>query len=124
MKTFLITFAVLLILISSAAAQTPTAIIVPYDTAKFSWAWTQATGGPVAEFRVKCGAVSKVYTITKILVDPTARTVPLSQIVTSVGKYFCAVSAANQYGESNMSNEVFFDAGRVPADATGFSVGN
>ena len=124
MRTFLFSLAIVLTLASSAWAQTPTAIIVPYDTAKFSWVWAQGTGGPVAEFRVKCGIVAKVYTITKVLVDPTARTFPVSQVVTSVGKYFCAVSAANAFGESGASNEVFFDAGRAPADATGFSVGN
>ena len=84
----------------------------------------QGTGGIATEFRLKCGAISKTYTFTKIIPDPAARTIPLSQVVTTVGKYFCAVTAANQYGESGASNEVFFDAGRVPADATGFSVGN
>lgn len=126
MKTFLFITAILLA-VASAEAQTPTAILVPYDTAKFSWTWTQgsgATAGTATEFRVKCGAVSKIYTLTKVIPDPAARTIPVSQVITAVGKYFCAMTAANQYGESGASNEVFFDAGRVPADATGFSVGN
>lgn len=41
------------------------------------------------------------------------RSVALSVVTTVESKYFCVVSAANSYGESDNSNEVSFDAGTV-----------
>lgn len=96
-------------------AQTPpTSIAVDYTKAKLSWGWTQGTGGMVEEFRVKCGASAGAYTRTKVLTDPAVRSVLIKDVIGTVGRYFCVVTAANATGESGPSNEVAFDAGLVP----------
>ena len=90
--------------------------------AKFTWTFFQGTGGAVASFHVKCGAATGLYTITKAITDPTLRTLPVNQVVTAVGTYFCAITAANQYGESAPSAEVNFTAGASPVAPSGFTV--
>src|SRR5262249_51132206 len=118
-RIFAAVIATLVLLCGVSHAQTPTAIVVNYNTAKLTWTWTKgapANDGDATEFRVKCGAASGQYTITKVLADPAARSVAVSAVVTQVGQYYCAVSAANQFGESGLSNEVFFLAGKMPAN--------
>ena len=97
-------------------------ISVDITKARLSWTWTQGTGGAVSEFRVKCGATAGSYTGTTVLTDPTARSVPVQQVVSGPGNYFCVVTAANQFGESGSSNEVPFAAGNAPAAPSGLQI--
>jgi len=106
---------VLMVLLASLAyAQAPAVISVDIAKARFSWSWAQGTGGPVAEFRVKCGTVSGTYPTVKTIVDPAARSLAVNQVISTPGAYFCVVTAANQFGESLPTNEVSFAAGNVP----------
>lgn len=111
---------VLWALASPAIAQT--VLSVDITKAKLSWQWSQGPAGPASEFRVKCGAASGAYTKTTVLVDPAARTAPVLSVIAGPGKWFCAVSAANPYGESGSSNEVTFDAGSVPVAPTNATI--
>ena len=104
-----------------ATAQVTT-VAVDITKAKLTWTWTQGTGGIAAAFRVKCGTIAGTYSILVSLPDPAARSVAVSAVITATGRYFCAVSAANQYGESTNSNEVSFDAGTVPVAPAGFTI--
>lgn len=99
-----------------------TVISVDITKARLSWTWTQGTGGAVMEFRVKCGPTTATYTTTLVLPDPAARSVPVQQVVSGPGNYFCVVTAANQFGESGASNEVPFSAGNVPVAPSGLQI--
>jgi len=63
-------------------------------------------GGPVAEYRVKCGPEPGNYTLPVARIAPPATRLPVERAVPGPGTYFCVVQAANQYGESEASNEV------------------
>ena len=88
--------------------------VVDLNKARMTWTWTQGTGGPVTAFRVKCGATSGSEAILVSIPDPLARSVAVNTVV-GTGKSYCRVHAANAYGESGASNEIFLDAGLVPA---------
>ena len=105
-----------------APAWAQTVISVDIARARLSWNWTQGTGGAVTEFRVKCGPTAGTYTSTTVLADPATRSVPVQQVVSGPGTYFCIVTAANQFGESGPSNEVPFAAGNVPAAPSGVQI--
>ncbi len=123
-----------LLLANFAHGQIPTGILVPYDTARFQWAW--AVGAPphdgnATEFHVKCGTLSGVYTISHTVIGGDVRTAFVKDVLPQVGAYFCTVVAAAQFTdsagavstqESPPSNEVAFSAARVPGPAAGFSV--
>lgn len=110
------------LLVGPAAASAQAVISVDIAKARLAWSWAQGTGGAVAEFRVKCGPATGTYTSTTVIADPAARSVPIQQVVSGPGAYFCAVTAANQFGESGPSNEVPFAAGNVPAAPSGFQI--
>ena len=105
----------------SADAQTVVAIDI--QRATLLWDWTQGTGGAATEFRAKCGQVSGTYTKVTILANPAARSMPVKDAILGSGNWFCAVSAANRYGESGLSNEVPFDAGDIPSNPSNVRVG-
>lgn len=115
------TIAALCALPLAAYAQTPTTVAVDITKAKLKWAWTQGTGGPVSEFRIKCGEQTGVYTTAKAVAN-TARELTVASVISAPGLYFCAVFAANEFGESGPSNEVSFKAGNVPLSATGMVI--
>jgi hypothetical protein len=75
---------------------------------------------------MKCGNAAGSYVkFTTIVRAPTATgpyEMPLSQAISGTGNWFCAVSAANQVGESGLSNEVNFEAGAIPVGPTGLVV--
>jgi len=89
-------------------------IAVDLQRAKLSWEWAQGDGGVAESFHIKCGAATGSYTILVAVADPALRIYPLSAVVTSPGRYFCTVSALNQFAESANANEVSFEAGLVP----------
>ena len=87
--------------------------------APFSW------GGPVEDatpsaaesYTIKCGgAAGGPYTLTKAVIGtPPPTTLPVNQVVTSAGTYFCVVTASNAGGEGPPSNEVSFPAAWSPS---------
>lgn len=107
----------LLLVPAPVAAQTA----VDLNAAKFAWDWTQGTGGAATEFRIKCGTTTGVYP-TVVAVGPTLRTYPVSQVIGGAGTYRCIITAANQYGESPPSGEVFFAAGAGPSSPGNFRI--
>jgi len=113
MRVFFLSLGCFLCLSGLARSQ-PTTISVDIAKAKFTWSWTQGTGGLVEVFTVKCGPASGSYDILVDLADPAARSVPVNQVVTASGTYFCVVTAKNTFGESGASNEVTFQAGQIP----------
>lgn len=99
-----------------------TVLAVNLDTAKFTWTFTQGTGGVVKEFRIKCGAATKTYTIVFKPIAPTAREQLIKPVITGSGKYFCVVVANNDGGDSPPSNEVSFTTDTPPAAPTNLQI--
>lgn len=81
--------------------------IMDATKAKLVWAWSQGTGGPVEKFTVRCGLQTGVYTASKDIVDPSARSTPLLPFVGAPGQYYCMVAAVNTGGAGN-SSEISF----------------
>lgn len=97
-----------------------------------AFTWTQPTmdmnGTPttVAANKVSCGAAPRTYTIHHTTSVATT-TVPISDVVTALGAYYCAAKAINTSGEeSGYSNEIFLElldpALLVPAAPSNFGV--
>ncbi|HTH63247.1 MAG TPA: hypothetical protein VL563_01090 [Gemmatimonadales bacterium] len=95
---------------------------VDLDKATFAWDWTQGTGGAVTEFRIKCGPSVGVYPNVTVIPNPAARTFPVKSAIAGAGVYHCILTAANQYGESLPTNDVFFAAGVTPSSSSNFRV--
>lgn len=114
MKTFLVFFIVVFIIIGFANAQSPTTILVDFNKAKLVWNWDKGVGGDVESFKVKCGISSGNYNIISSVDCPECREILVSNVINSPGEYFCVVTAFNRFGESIPSNEVHFEAGLSP----------
>ena len=111
-SALLVCFAVLVVTAEGRAQS----IAVDINRAKLAWTWTpDATSGTPSEFRMKCGATSGNYTKVTVVADSNAREMAVKDAITGNGNWFCAVSAANQFGESGLSNEVPFVAGAAPS---------
>jgi hypothetical protein len=110
----------LLFLPALASAQSQS---VDINKASFSWAWAQGTGGSVDSFTIKCGPTSGNYNAFSQITDPTARTLPVKNVVgNNNGNYFCVISASNAFGESPNSSEIFFGVGAVPLPPSSFGL--
>ena len=59
-------------------------------------------------FTVYCGNGTRAYTVETFLPDPLATEIPVSDVVTADGDYYCALTASNSAGESAYSEEVHF----------------
>lgn len=96
----------------------------PVDLSKaaFKWTWVQGTTGMVEKWHLRCGPTTGSYSLLKELIDPAARQMPINQIITAEGTYFCVISAVNSIGASAPSTEVSFRAGKVPGPAATFEV--
>src|SRR5262245_48522437 len=95
---------------ASAFAQT---VHVDLNKASLAWDWVKGTGDDATGFKTKCGLSAGTYTIIKSW-GPTIRQVNLKDAITTPGKWFCVVTAFNDFGESGPSNEISFNAGAVP----------
>jgi len=120
MKTLLL--ALFLLAASATFAWGQTTLAVDIEKATLTWTWAQGTGGAVDEFRMYCGATPGVYDPAFVISDITTRSVLVLDILSGPGTYFCAVSAADAFGESRLSNEVTFDAGNIPLPPTDLKV--
>lgn len=99
-----------------------TDVTVDIAKANMSWSWSQGEGGAVEKWLIKCGPTAGSYTSTVQLAVPAARSIPLTQVVSTVGEYFCVVAATNTFGPSANSNEVRFIAGKAPNAAIDFTI--
>lgn len=96
----------------------PTSVTANIDRTSFGWIYTQGTGGPVQTWLLRCGATPGNYTMQVEFPETGARTIPIGQIVPSVGTYYCAIAGRNAAGTSRLSPEVAFLAGKLlPGDA-------
>lgn len=125
MKAMCLAITFILASVGFAHAQ---ALNVDINSRSFVWTASivDATHPAPTSYNVKCGVATKVYTII-VPVTPVApaltppTTVPVKAILTP-GMWFCAVTAANQFGESPPSNELTLNAGYAPAAATAFGI--
>lgn len=125
MRKFLLSTALLGLLGFASISEAQSSLTVDFHKASFTWQWAAAPApneGTPTEFRVKCGATSGVYTITKVVPGASTRTIKVDQVIAAPGSYVCAVFAANQFGESGASNEVTFSAGTTPGPANNFAI--
>lgn len=102
---------------------------VPVDYTKGHLAWTEdPLAGVPTSYTMKCGPTSGgPYTKTKNYpvappLTTSAGNIPISDLVTVSGTYFCVVSASSIIGESANSTEVTFQAGRLANVPTGLAV--
>ncbi|MFQ5765446.1 MAG: fibronectin type III domain-containing protein [Rhodospirillales bacterium] len=87
---------------------------------KATIAWDAATGGGTpTTYHVKCGDTSGSYKHPQVDVPADRTTLAVKAAIPGLGRYFCVVTASNQFGESGPSNEISFDVGREPAAPTG-----
>lgn len=108
--------ALLVALCSGAEAQTT----IDLNAANFYWDFSQGTGGPVTEFRIKCGPAVGDYPNVTVVPNPAARSFPVRNAIGGPGTYHCILTAANQYGESAPTAEVFFAAGVSASSPSNF----
>lgn len=113
MKRLVLAF---LLLPSAAMAQSS----IDINLANFYWDWAQGTGGAVAEFRIKCGPAVGNYPTVTIVANPAARNFPVKNAVSGQGTWHCIMTAANQYGESPPTGDVFFAAGVSASSPSNF----
>lgn len=108
-------FCLAFLAVTPASAQV--LIAVDIDLASLSWD-APVGGGTVAEYRVKCGSASGIY--TKITPVPApAISIPVRDAIDGLGIWFCVVTSRNQFGESGPTNEITFEAGMKPGAPTG-----
>ncbi|HEV8344781.1 MAG TPA: hypothetical protein VGR30_20670 [Candidatus Binatia bacterium] len=102
-----LTLAALIMLLLTACKRTD--IVKDPDKAKLTWQWQpQGKEDRALEFRVKCGTASGRYDLPIVRVPFPKLEVPLKEVATKPGRYFCVVTAANQAGESTATDEVNF----------------
>ena len=112
MKTLTsLTLLLALVIPALAAGGTDFGIIDPATT-NLAWDWTNVTKQQVRAWLFDCGPTSGTYTKhVDYLVPPQTivRAVPLSQVITAPGRYFCRLSVQVSTGEeSARSNEISF----------------
>jgi hypothetical protein len=100
-------------------------VSVDINKSSLSWTWVKGTqagvnDGVPTEFRLYCGPASGQAGVTAVAVPYVAAannsySVPIKTILDNTGEFYCAATAANQFGESEKSNEVHFFVGVVPA---------
>lgn len=88
-----------------------------------TFTWNAPVGPqPVSTYTVKCGnALGGPYPLAASIAAPTT-TLPVANVVTIRGTYFCVVTASNIAGESGASNEVSFQVETAPSPPGGFTV--
>lgn len=109
--------------VDEADAQIPPSLSVDLNLAQLEWTWVKGappTDGLPDEFLVKCEKPTGESKITSMMA--IARAAPIRQVITGSGDWFCVVTAKNKFGESGVSNQVFFAAGATPSSPTGVKV--
>jgi hypothetical protein len=102
-------------------AKSQSTLSVSIKTAKLTWKWEQADGGPADGFNVLCGTSSGSYT-KKTVISATARSAAILQVIDGYGTWFCAVEAFNDTGVSARTNEVTFRASDIPVNPSDLAI--
>ncbi len=98
-----------LISLYAVACRRPDTVVKDLDKAKLVWQWqAQGKSDQASEFLIRCGTVSGRYEFPAVRVPFPNLEVLIKQVVTKPGRYFCVVTAANEFGESSPSNEISF----------------
>lgn len=97
----------------------PTTLTADIAKASLQWQWTQGTEGPVEKWQIRCNSPQAITQVQVELVAPTARSIPIPQIITAVGTWTCTIAAVNVAGPSSASPAVTFTAGRT---LTGYTI--
>lgn len=79
-------------------------------------------GGTAATYHVQCGDTAGNYNHPVVDVAAPNTEIEVKLVVPTLGVYFCAVSAENQFGVSGNSNEINFTVGAIPGSPTNLSV--
>lgn len=99
-----------------------TTLSVDITRTNLVWTWAKGAGGDVEKWIFRCGPDSGSYSIMVELPAPTARSIPIAQVVTTPGKYFCTIAASNRFNTSLPSAEVTFEAGRAPGPVSSLKI--
>lgn len=103
------------------------AVPIDYTKAHATWSENSPVFAVPTSYTLKCGTVAGgPYTKTKNYpVAPPLTTasgvVPISDLVSAPGNYFCVVTASNILGESANSTEAGFQGGAIPSVPTGLA---
>ena len=118
MKKVLVALVLVALMVAPVMAQAP-----KVSLSKGTFSWTPGQGvEPATEFRMYCGNTADALALAAT--TPAANsTMPVSDAITTGGEYFCAVAAANDFGESDKSNVVNFIAGDAPGTPTNLNIG-
>lgn len=95
---------------------------VDMGKAKFTWVWSQGTGGMVENWRFTCQQTGQSTPVIKLIPDPAARTALLSAVISAEGDYSCTLAATNGAGASAETAPVTFQARKVPVAATSLTL--
>lgn len=116
-------FALVALAFAATAEAQVSSLAIDISKAQFSWDYVLGKVGTPSEFNIKCGLASGKYTIIHKVVGSATRFVPVTDVISVADHYFCVVTAQNAIGESAPSNEIEFDAGRIPDAPTSFTAG-
>ena len=97
------------------------ALAVDLNTAKFTWSWSQGTGGTATGFEIGLGTAAGTYGTFKP-VALAARELAVNQVVTTPGTYVAAIRSVGPVLKSGWSNEVTFQGEIAPLAPTAFAV--
>jgi hypothetical protein len=114
---------VLIALLWAGWAEAQSTLSVNINQARLEWNWAKGVApddGLPDEFLIRCGQGGTVTKTTSA--NPIARSLPIKQVITGSGDWHCTVTAANTFGESGASNQVFFAAGALPSAPTSVKV--
>jgi len=92
-------------------------VLVDIGKAKLRWD-APTMGGTPDQYHVKCGDATGNYNHPQVDIAAPNTQIEIKLVVPTLGQYFCVVSAENQFGVSENSNEVNFTAGAVPGSPT------
>ena len=98
------------------------------DLGKGTFSWTapivDSTHGAPTSYTLKCGgAAGGPYALTRAVTGtPLPTSLAVNQVVTTVGTYFCVVTASNVGGEGPPSNEVSFQGDWSPSSPANLQV--
>lgn len=121
MRRYILTWSLLLALGPCSLARGQP-VTVDMAKAKFTWLWSQGTGGVVESWRFTCAQVGQPAPIVKSVADPAARAALLTAVIASEGDYSCTLAALNGAGASPETAPVVFRAAKVPVAPTGLAV--
>ena len=104
---------------SLSACEASSVVTRDINSETLSWNWTQGSSGPVGYFRVECKTSTGDPVKPHDVDNPTARSVPVKDVIPGPGNYSCVIRAVNDAGPSLPSNEVHFTVAGSAAGSSG-----